>query len=627
MSIIPDDYSTLQPEYEEVRVFSDSFGNPPLEVITALDAGVVNVTRRVEIYERDGETLWNPNQGDIDDSTPDPPRLLGGSNITVDYNSAERRKIDLLLDNSDNHLRPDPNNGFWYDKILKAFWGAKWHPSDIPVRVAVAGSNAENRRDLINRIAAWGLTDVYTVTSMQVEEAQSADIVFFAAYDITYKADDYDFLVSLYNIGKKIITVGNRGIESSPDFPFMGSTQQYLSGVVWGIEPVSNDNPAQGQFVTEQRAGTSAGYRVETLAPGAIPVARWVQSEYADMITAILDERENGGRWFDLRLPDLSSTESRKLLRAMINYFRDFYTIKVWEEQLGEFMIDNMNSAHFPNQVKVTGRDYTKKLLKSKLGEATTFASGTRLYDVVTAVAINGGIHPDKIRAEIADDVLGNDMAFERGTPRWNIISEACEAFNYEAFFNNRGILTIRKYIDPTTGPIAQEFKTGDSGNLVTYDKSINDSRIYNRIVVTANPSDGDDGLPYYGEARNEEAGSPTSIQRLGEWMRDPIENNWLKSDMECYQMAARILAVSGLESYDLNFESLYYPWLETGTIIDIDDPDRRDFEPTRFLLTSLSFPLDLGPMSGTGSRITYVGSAGAPEEIFDEDQEEQEVA
>jgi hypothetical protein len=121
-------------------------------------------------------------------------------------------------------------------------------------------------------------------------------------------------------------------------------------------------------------------------------------------------------------------------------------------------------------------------------------------------------------------------------------------------------------------------------------------------------PTDG--GLPTIVEALNQNPSSPTRIERLGTRSMT-IEVNWTNDPIILQNTAAAYLAVYALESYEISWESLYYPWLEAGEIIHFDDPEALGHEPTRFLVDSISYPIALGPMSCTGKRVTHVGSTG----------------
>lgn len=110
-----------------------------------------------------------------------------------------------------------------------------------------------------------------------------------------------------------------------------------------------------------------------------------------------------------------------------------------------------------------------------------------------------------------------------------------------------------------------------------------------------------------YGEAKNTSANSPTSIQRLGDRTRNET-NSLVTSNEQAKEIAEALLAVSSLQEYELSFESVLFPWIEPGEIIEMIEDEDTSWGPARYLLSTLTLPLDLGPMSGTGKRIVKVG-------------------
>lgn len=582
-------------------------GSKPTKAVTGIiESGVTVHSRRIEFYQADGETPWYPGG-----TTQEMFKRIIDGNVTVDYGSAERRKIDLLLNDKDGALRVDPYEGLWYDKIVKVFRGFEYFPASAIQSALVVQHQTD---------------DSFTALSSALKNAGISVVTKIA--DNTDSIDEYSFVVAesgvsggvstgltnpglLYKTwtsGGNVITFG---IGHGTQIPFVSTANAGTTD--WnGLVPSVNDNPASGKFTTytpSPATGAPLGStRVTALTSGAVRIAEWSSGAY---VTAFVGYHPSGGVWFDYHISQYP-TQGRNLIKAMVGYMTTRYQSVIWETQLGEFMIDGLDSDNFPGHVKLTGRDYTKKLLNSKITENQTFIAGTDLGEFITAVAVNGGIKPGKIKLDIQDYVFKSDMSFAVGTSRWEMINQACESFNYELFFDASGYLVARPYRDPTLSAISWAFGTGPTGNLVKYSKKVNDSRIFNRVVVIGNPADGEDRLPYRGVAVNADPASPTRIGRLGDRVMPPVETNWLSSDAECQEMAESILKVSALESYEISFESIYYPWLEVGEIVSIVTPDKTAIEPDRFLLDTISYPLSLSPMAATGKRITYVGDPGA---------------
>lgn len=275
-----------------------------------------------------------------------------------------------------------------------------------------------------------------------------------------------------------------------------------------------------------------------------------------------------------------------------------------WETQIGEFMIDRITESNFPHEVRVTGRDYTKKGLLSKFERATQFATGLSLESIIGSIAANAGITKRNLSA--TGVVVNKTFYFERGTERWAAMKELANTYNYDIFFDSYGYLVIEPQVDPSTTPPILTISTGSGGNMASWEKSTSDARLYNHILVTSEGSDATI-LPMYSEAKNEDVNSPTSIAEIGDRLYQ-YTSSFYTEQSQLDDTAAKFLAIHSLEEFELSFESLMLPWLDCGVIVEFNDGEQGDSDPTRFLLSSLGFPLTLSPMSGTGKRVVIVG-------------------
>ena len=406
------------PSTEALRPSITGLGAPPENIIGELTSGVIRVVRRVELYESDGITQFDiPNWN---------RRLLDGS-VTIDRDRDERRAADLTLENSDGALKLNPHDGFWYDKIIKVFWGIRY-----------------------------------------------------------------------------------------------------------------------------------------------------------------IDPTEIGLGW------------SR------------------WELQIGEFMIDRVDESRFPNAIKVTGRDYTKKCLTSKLAYSMTFPTGMPVEEIIKNLALNAGI--TKFALPTTGQNYNRDLVFTRGTERWKVMQELADVIGYEVYFRGDGALTMRPYPDPSTDPLTWSFNYGGGGSLVDYTRSSDDSRIFNHVMVTgqAQSSGGSEytgeqdttGTIIFAEVKNDVPGSPTNIERMGDRVL-VYESDLFATNEAALQYARTMLRIASLEEFTMAFQSLILPWLEPSDIVEIieDEVSASQYTPIRFLLTNMTIPLRLGPMSGTAKRVTIVGT------------------
>jgi hypothetical protein len=289
-----------------------------------------------------------------------------------------------------------------------------------------------------------------------------------------------------------------------------------------------------------------------------------------------------------------------------------------WETQLGEFMIDRIDSDRFPNEVKIVGRDYAKKCIVSRLPNTMTFPVGSVVEDIISALAANAGIA--KFAMPSTGQAYTRDLVFTRGTERWEVMKQLADVIGYEVFFRADGKLTMQPYPDPSLSPLAWSFTQDAGGTLIKYSKSSNDSQVFNHIFVTGATLGGEASelggavtgntvsQVIFAEAKNIDLGSPTRISRIGDRVL-PYESDLFTTTAQAQAYADTMLRISSLEEYSMSFEALVLPWLDASQIIEIKQPEDDLYTPNRFLLSSFTIPMALGPMTGTARRVTVVGT------------------
>lgn len=279
-------------------------------------------------------------------------------------------------------------------------------------------------------------------------------------------------------------------------------------------------------------------------------------------------------------------------------------TQEVWEVQLGEFMIDQIDQQHFPHTVKVNGRDYTKKLIRDEFARTTAFAKGTPLHVAMKAIAINGGISSDKIMIPTVTNALGKDYIFEDGTARFKAMKDMATSFGYDLYFDAAGFLMMQEQSDPSLDPIDFTFEIGaERGNLASWRKSVNDTRLYNHVVVKGEGAGID---PVIAEAENTNPSSPTSVDAIGRRTYRYV-SKFISTLDQAQDVADKFLKIHTLEEYNVDMESLVIPWMEAGTVIEFLDPDPNDDQPTRFALHDFTIPLGLGSMRTNARRAQII--------------------
>jgi hypothetical protein len=563
-------------------------------VAAALLDGSSKVTRRTEIYEADGTTLFA-------DSNTVPRVISGGVNVSMDQDT--RRSLDVVFDNSDGLLKHDPDH-FWYDKIIKVYRGTEWSVENPQPRIIIIYAVD----DIAPKLRALGFTDVTTNTTVtNVADVMDYDIIISNAAYLATTAANLAILQQAFSAGKSIFTLGNDDTELTvPDF--YTSSIAKSDAATWVVDPAAGDNPFKGKWSTISGLGTDSGNLATALVAGVVTVGTFTWSAVARPVM-VYKENVQGGRWFHAQAY-WANTNISPFFGLVLKWLDRTAGLKSWETQVGEFMIDRIDEPNFPKTIKVTGRDYSKKLLKSKFSQAVTFVAGTQVDVVIRAIAYNGGITKFNLNSEGA--TINSAISFDRTTERWAAIQGLAAAAAVDCYFDPRGYLATRAMQDPSQSPATLLLATGSKyGNLVSYAKSSNDTRIYNRVIIT---SDAQDVVALAGSGlqviiANTEPSSPTRVAKLGE--RDYFYTSSFFTSLDQMQRyGEKLLKIVALEEYNLDFEVVPFYWSEAGDILDFADPDAGTDEPTRFLLSDFSVPLGLGTMSGSGKRVTIVGQA-----------------
>lgn len=569
-----------------------------IEVIAAILAGTSFVTRRAEIYESDGTTLWL--------ETAETPRMIGGQ-VSIDYSRSERRALDMTLDNSDGVLNHNPD-GFWYDKVIKVFRGVRYRNIKTDPAILIIVDSATTGRKAYELFKKIGYTDVTTTSvAATVDDFYGYDIIVGYNGNAALSTLHAQLLQDAYLAGYAVFSIGNGN--TATQLPLIiGTTTAKSTTAVYRINQVTNDNPLKSGWASSDLTGnTSTGQHVTALAAGVTPVASFTWNSIQGFVGAVRESTQ-GARWFHLQLELLPQTNVnlKTLVTNGLKWLYSYDDYRFWETQIGEFMIDNITSSNFPNTIKVTGRDYTKKLLLTKFASSVTFAAGTLVDTLVEALAANAGISRFALNAGSAS--LGSDMTFAQGDDRWKAIYDCCVSAGIEVYFDAGGNLVTRPFQDPVSSPATLTLSMeGAEANLTKIEISSSDTSLINHIVVTSENPDGlAEGFAYQAEVANDEPTSPTRRSRIGErtWH---YKTAFATSDDQCRIIAENFLRVMALEEFNLSFAALVFPWVEAGDIVFFENPDATIKVPDRYLLTNIDIPLALAPMSGTCKRVSIV--------------------
>lgn len=584
---------------------------PRKDVQEAYLEPITRIRRRIEIYEPDGVTPWQPDLWDD---------ILIEGTVSTDANRDERRTFDVTLYNIDHLLDPQTDK-LWYDKVFKIFSGIDLDQRPKIPRVAI-----------VEEYDSVGQAQAFKTLLAESGHRQCRFIPLAATYA---DVEDYDILVSIssdyprklallneaYAHGKSIWTIAPKA--SAAQVPecllTVAPTATTTTSVSTFAPKTSTVHPLllgwsawsiNSGFVYNRISAAKAGAAVIAEVSDAVNVVR---------PSIIASQSQGDSRWLHMQQAQFGAavfatpedrTRCGEFLFRAVGWLDTYVPLAYWEAQLCECMADTIEDIDRTAQtIQVIGRDYVMKC-QGELPTTTTFDESVAVEELIKTMALNSGI--TKFALPTTGQVLGKAMTWEGGTKRWDIMKEIATANNYEIYFTADGFLTMRQFRDPLLTAPALILVAGheddpdsiDKANLVQRGVKSSGGQIYNHVIVVGESSDST--VPsVWAEAKNEIEGSPTSIQSLGLRTMPKQTSNAITTTAQAQEMADSLLKVAALEEFEMNFGSVLYPWVEVGDIVELDD--REAWGPTRYLLASLSFPLDMTPMTGSGKRVTQV--------------------
>lgn len=594
------------------------FSAPPADVLEQFESSSVQVVRWVDIYEADNVTLWRS----FSDFT--------GGEVTVDSTRDERRNIDITFANDDGGVPYGPGN-LWYDKIIKPYRGVVMPPTTTDSYLnlpGVIGNHLVVSRSALSDVTLLQFAVRVTFNSLGVLQILCG----WGSANATLRVDaDNKLYIAALTAASAVLG----GAASSAALPFTADqvaagTKFWVKGALrildascayaYSYDDTNDFDQVVWTELGTPQTGTNAGaallYTGSTSSlwgTNSVAAAGFTGKLHAGSETINTPSPENSTIKFSLA----GQTAAASTVTALTGQTMTVATSggspalifgavvnasEVWATALGEFMIDTISRPRFPHEVKVTGRDFVKKLLLAKFANATAFAAGTNVAAVINAIATNGGI--TKFNFATPSNTLSVATTFDRGSPRWDAIKKLADSISHEVFFDGFGYLTLRPMVDPLTAPLLYTFKTGPAGNLVDFSRSTNDTRLYNDVCVYGdNPS----APLIFAQSENTAVSSPTRIAQLGR-RTYTYASQFFTGTPQAQAFADSLLSVMALEQYDMELTSIVLPWLEASGAVEVLLPDAVVGDPTRFLLSAFSIPMALGSMSGSVKRITIVG-------------------
>ena len=191
--------------------------------------------------------------------------------------------------------------------------------------------------------------------------------------------------------------------------------------------------------------------------------------------------------------------------------------------------------------------DYSTILREDKIQERLFIASGSNYVREVRNLINGAGIK--KINIETSVLMAREDIEFEIGTSKLEIINALLTAINYEPLhFNGNGYAVSRRYVEPVNRRTEHSYRTDDKSIIKTGAKQSLD--MYNVPNIFVRYTDDPDGAELRSEYVNDSVGSKISTVNRGRNVVD-IESVDDIADQETLDALVRRIAIEKSQTYD----------------------------------------------------------------------------
>lgn len=191
--------------------------------------------------------------------------------------------------------------------------------------------------------------------------------------------------------------------------------------------------------------------------------------------------------------------------------------------------------------------DYSTILREDKIRERLFLASGSNYVREVRNLINGAGIK--KINIETSVLTVREDIEFEIGTNKLEIINALLTAINYEPLhFNGNGYAVSRRYVEPVNRRTEHSYRTDGKSIIKAGAKQSLD--MYNVPNIFVRYTDDPDGEELRSEYVNDSAGSRISTVNRGRNVVD-IESVDDIADQETLDALVRRIAIEKSQTYD----------------------------------------------------------------------------
>jgi len=185
----------------------------------------------------------------------------------------------------------------------------------------------------------------------------------------------------------------------------------------------------------------------------------------------------------------------------------------------------------------------------------------------------------------------------ESDSDRWGACLEMAESFGYHLYYNENGILVLKREPSIERATVEWTFEEGEYNILTEADKTVDDTDIYNVVVVIGENTDNDE--PVVSIVKDENPSSPTYVNGPVGEIPYFLNSQYITSEDQAKELAeARLRQVAGVPE-EISIECVPHPGLKADSVVEIKSSKAKI--EGKYLVESSTLPLEYGrPMQLT---------------------------
>lgn len=253
---------------------------------------------------------------------------------------------------------------------------------------------------------------------------------------------------------------------------------------------------------------------------------------------------------------------------------------------LGLFRIDGISGDPALGPVTINGSGLEASIADDKFITPYTTRGGTAAVTAITGLIQDS--MPGAVVVNRATDATIGTMTWDVQGDRWAAVQECATAIGAEVYADADGQFIIAELPDLLTAPVAWDVDAGETGVLISAERSFSREGMYNYVVASGENAE-DNAPPVTGSASDTDPTSPTYVS--GPFGRVPkfYSSATLINSSLAQGAANKLLRDAVKPNATVTLTSLPNPCLEPGDVLRVTYEDgRRELQQVQGFSISL---------------------------------------